>query len=66
MSIFFMVNLFLLSIYAYKTMKLKERDFHLIMIIMFIVSFICVFTSIILANIALKNQENYYETTDEK
>ena len=66
MSIFFMVNLFLLSIYAYKTMKLKERDFHLIMIIMFIVSFICVFTSIVLANIALKNQENYYETTDEK
>ena len=61
-----MVNLFLLSIYAYKTMKLKERDFHLIMIIMFIVSFICVFTSIILANIALKNQENYYETLDEK
>ena len=61
-----MVNLFLLSIYAYKTMKLKERDFHLIMIIMFIVSFICVFTSIVLANIALKNQENYYETTDEK
>ena len=61
-----MVNLFLFSIYAYRTMKLKERDFHLIMIIMFIVSFICVFTSIVLANIALKNQENYYETTDEK
>ena len=47
-------------------MKLKERDFHQIMIIMFMFCFICVFTSILLANIALKNQENYYETTDEK
>ena len=64
-SIWLIVNIFLFSIYAYKTMKLKERDFHLIMIIMFIGCFICVFTSILLANIALKNPKNYNETTDE-
>ena len=64
-SIWLIVNIFLFSIYAHKTMKLKERDFHLIMIIMFIGCFVCVFNSILLANIALKNQKNYYETADE-